>query len=368
MKVLHLVGAVEDNGGILSVIRSLHCANDGDEHSVWVNARYQELRRPALVYRRTRHLVGESHSHLRLLVSSLRSLPELRALIRAEPFDVLHGHTRGAFAVSAAVAVLWRRPVLFTNHTYGTRQNMYRWGSSLRHLYVSVLTPNMARHYGLTIDGKKVCMVSECCADRFFELPLVERQPPAVRPIRLVGLGNIVRWKNWHLILESLGALPPEVRSRFEFHHWGPLPQDSDCAQYHRELGAVIERCRLADICHFHGLSLNVETPLADADFFILPSTNEPCSVALIEALALGVPAIVSASGGNVDIVQPEHTGLLFRPDDVGSLTEALHRIARREIHPASPADIRNSVRHRTANRVAAEYRTHYLRVSSTRP
>ena len=46
---------------------------------------------------------------------------------------------------------------------------------------------------------------------------------------------------------------------------------------------------------------------VAAADWFVLPSTHEPCSVALIEALALGVPVIASASGGNVDIVQAAH-------------------------------------------------------------
>ncbi|MEI6355650.1 MAG: glycosyltransferase [Verrucomicrobiota bacterium] len=82
----------------------------------------------------------------------------------------------------------------------------------------------------------------------------------------------------------------------------------------------------------------------------------EPCSVALIEALALGVPVIASASGGNVDIVADGVTGCLFRPDDVEDLTAKLGAMVRGEIRPAAPEVSRESVRQRSASAVAEEY------------
>jgi glycosyltransferase involved in cell wall biosynthesis len=297
----------------------------------------------------------------------LRSLPELRRLLRAESFDVLHAHTRGGFAVAALVASLWRREVFFTNHTYGRRRAMYRHGSRLRWLRTIVLTPNMARYYGLEIDGRGVNLVSECCADRFFTLPLAARKPVAGRPIQLVGLGNVSPWKNWHLTLEALGSLRPDERARFEFHHWGPVPTDDGSRRYDQELGRARTRLGLEALCHFHGPSLNVETTLARADFFVLPSTNEPCSVALIEALALGVPAIVSASGGNVDILQPGRTGLLFAPESVRSLAEILRSLPKAADALATPDEIRESVRQRSATEVSAQYRSLYLHRSAAR-
>jgi glycosyltransferase involved in cell wall biosynthesis len=112
----------------------------------------------------------------------------------------------------------------------------------------------------------------------------------------------------------------------------------------------------LEALCFFHGLSLDVEDRLRTADWFVLPSTNEPCSLALIEALALGLPALVSGSGGNVDIVRPEQTGLLFEPGQVPSLTSALRRIARGETRMEPPSVIRESVRRRSATVVARQY------------
>jgi phosphatidylinositol alpha 1,6-mannosyltransferase len=83
--------------------------------------------------------------------------------------------------------------------------------------------------------------------------------------------------------------------------------------------------------------------------------------VALIEALALGVPALVSASGGNVDIVRDGVTGLLFEPDSIPALAARLGQIARGECRITSPEAVRESVHHRSASAVAAAYEAVYL-------
>lgn len=356
MKILHLLGATDDTGGILTVLRNLQMATagSGHQHVVWVNTAYKETRGPPLVYRRTHHLLAESPSHRQLLWGGLRSLGELRRLVREEGFDVLHGHSRGALVVCVGRALVWRQPVVFTNHAYARRLGLYRWAAGQRRLVTTVLTPNMARHYRLNTGPGGAQVVSECCADRFFGLPLVEAPP---RPRRvLVGLGNLVRWKNWHLLLEAIARLTPAERQRLEFHHWGVAPADPDSQEYAAELGQRVAGAGLQDVCRFHGLSLAVETVLRDAHWFALPSTNEPCSVALIEALALGLPALVSASGGNVDIVENGRTGLWFQPDDLEDLTRALRRILHDDLGLAPPSSIRDSVRHRSASVIAAQY------------
>ena len=86
------------------------------------------------------------------------------------------------------------------------------------------------------------------------------------------------------------------------------------------------------------------------------PKLQAMTKLALIEALALGVPVIASASGGNVDIVADGVTGCLFRPDDVEDLTAKLGAMVRGEIRPAAPEVSRESVRKRSASAVAEEY------------
>jgi glycosyltransferase involved in cell wall biosynthesis len=366
MRVLHLLGAAEDTGGILSVIRGLHLAAAGarGEHVVWVNRAYQETRQPALAYRRSRHLLDESPNHFNLLWRALRSLGELKQLLRCEPFEVLHGHSRGALPLAVVVSALWRRPVLFTNHAYAhSHLGLYRWAACRRLMHTSVLTPNMARHYGFSLAAPRFSVISECCADRFFAAPLAGRSGPGKAPLRLVGLGNLVGWKNWHLLLEALGELTEAERARLEFHHWGPTPQDAASLAYAQRLQEHVRGRHLGKVVFFHGLSLRVEEPLQQADWFVLPSTNEPCSVALIEALALGVPALASASGGNGDIIQAGVTGLLFTPGSADDLRDQLRFILAGKAQPASPERTRESVRHRSASSVAAQYSRVYERL-----
>jgi glycosyltransferase involved in cell wall biosynthesis len=366
MKVLHLLGADEDSGGILSVLRNLQSAAEdhGLKHAVLVHRRYREVRAPALTYHYNRWILQESPSHAGLLGRSAIGYLGVRRAMRAGGFDLAHAHSRGTLLVALALGSTTRWPALYTNHAFARRKGLYRWAARRRHLWSSVLTPNMARHYGMSTQGQGgVSVVSECCAERFFEIPPVEPRPiVADRPIRLVGLGNIVRWKNWHVLLEALAHLPENVRSRFVFDHWGPVPRDAACQEYRAVLAELARRAAPAQ-CHFHGQSLNVEEPLRQADWFVLPSTHEPCSVALIEALAMGLPVIVSRSGGNVDIVEADRTGVLFADLDSRDLARQLQRIVGGEIQPLAPGSIRESVRGRSATAVSAEYLALYRRM-----
>lgn len=261
------------------------------------------------------------------------------------------------------LAAVGGRRIVYTNHTYANRRWLYRGLARHPGFLTCVLTPNMLRHYGLTGVPGQVEVASECCADRFFELPLVTR-PSADARLRLVGVGNIVRWKNWHLLLQALALLGEAERRRIEFRHWGPVAQDDDSAAYDQELRALVRQHKLAEHASFLGPSRDLVADLKWADWFVLPSTNEPCSVALIEALALGLPALVSDSGGNVDIVQAGRSGLRFRPDDPADLAARLRDILAGAVIPAAPAVVRETVRARSASQVTAQYADIYRRVA----
>jgi glycosyltransferase involved in cell wall biosynthesis len=67
-----------------------------------------------------------------------------------------------------------------------------------------------------------------------------------------------------------------------------------------------------------------VEDILAQSDVFVLPSLHEPLGIAVIEAMAWGLPLIATAAGGILDLVQDGYNGLLVPPGDVASLAQAL--------------------------------------------
>jgi glycosyltransferase involved in cell wall biosynthesis len=59
-------------------------------------------------------------------------------------------------------------------------------------------------------------------------------------------------------------------------------------------------------------------------DVFAMPSLKEGLSVALLEAMACGLAAVASRSGGIVDAVDDGRTGILVAPGDAHSLAGAL--------------------------------------------
>lgn len=367
MKVLHLVGNREDTGGILSVIRSLQAATaEKCRHVVWVNQDYQEVRRPGLDYRRSPEAVDEEHSHLTLLARALRALPGLRRLLKSETFDVVHGHTRGAFPLILLLAASGFRRCVFTNHTYANRTGMYRRASRWEKVRWVFLSPNMARHYGVTPKPGHIEIISACCSDDYFSRPLrSSRTIDPDRPIRLVGLGNIVPWKRWDLALAGLLRLPEELRKRLQFTIYGPVTADAPSQAYAASFREMVHRSGLAQQLVIAGPTDRVPEVLAESDWYVVLSVNEPCSVALMEALAGGMPTLVSASGGNVDIVDPSVAGIRFKTDDVEDLSACLTRMILGQVTTGSPAQIRETVRSRSASEVAKQYLRIYQELAS---
>ncbi len=63
------------------------------------------------------------------------------------------------------------------------------------------------------------------------------------------------------------------------------------------------------------------------ADVFVLPSDFESFSYTLLEAMACGLACIATDVGGNRDLVEPEHTGLLVPGRNPALLAEAMLRL-----------------------------------------
>ncbi|MEO0249377.1 MAG: AMP-binding protein [candidate division WOR-3 bacterium] len=61
-----------------------------------------------------------------------------------------------------------------------------------------------------------------------------------------------------------------------------------------------------------------------EAHLFVLPTRGDCYSLAGIEAMAAGLPVILSKTGGTTDIIQDEVTGYLIPPGDANALTERL--------------------------------------------
>lgn len=65
----------------------------------------------------------------------------------------------------------------------------------------------------------------------------------------------------------------------------------------------------------------------ASADCLVNPSLYEGMPNVVLEAMASGMPVIASDVAGNADVVEHEHTGLLFPGQDASALAEAMRRM-----------------------------------------
>jgi len=64
---------------------------------------------------------------------------------------------------------------------------------------------------------------------------------------------------------------------------------------------------------------------------FCLPARSETFGVVVLEALACGLPAIVTSVGGMPDMVEDGVNGLLVQTEDARSVADAIERVARDE-------------------------------------
>jgi glycosyltransferase involved in cell wall biosynthesis len=91
-----------------------------------------------------------------------------------------------------------------------------------------------------------------------------------------------------------------------------------------RELAASLG---LAERVHFLGNRRDVPDLLGAMDIFVLPSHSEGVSLAVLEAMAAGLPVIVSEVGGLPEIVRHEENGLLIPPKDPEALAKSLAQL-----------------------------------------
>jgi glycosyltransferase involved in cell wall biosynthesis len=66
---------------------------------------------------------------------------------------------------------------------------------------------------------------------------------------------------------------------------------------------------------------------LPGLDALLHPASAEGLGVAVLEALAAGVPVVASAVGGILDVIEPDVHGLLVPPEDMGAWARAVERL-----------------------------------------
>ena len=94
-------------------------------------------------------------------------------------------------------------------------------------------------------------------------------------------------------------------------------------------LEAQAEALDLRKAVRFLGWRSDARRLLAALDLFVLPSDSEGTSVALLEAMAAGVPVVATAVGGTPSVLGKSGAGLLVPAGDTAALVQAMATMLR---------------------------------------
>lgn len=243
-------------------------------------------------------------SHLRSLVSSLRP-------------DLVHAHGyRGTLIGARAIR---GGTLITTSHGVivgaGVRTRVWEWAAirAMRRHPVTVACSDFVREWLIEhhIPAARVVTVHNGYAPPGFVKP-VPRKALGI-PQNHLGLfyaGRLVAGKGLETLITALAGLDGVGLA---IAGDGPLRAEL-------ELRAVEQKAAVT----FLGRVSPIEPYYAAADVAVLPSDMEAMPMALVEAAALGLPAVASAAGGIPEIVVDGETGYLTQPGDAGALRAAL--------------------------------------------
>jgi len=89
-----------------------------------------------------------------------------------------------------------------------------------------------------------------------------------------------------------------------------------------------VDARRLADVVEFAGWRHDLPAVYRSIDALVLSSVNEGTPVAVIEAMAAGLPVVATRVGGVPDVITDGKTGLLVESGAADSLAAAMRRLA----------------------------------------
>ena len=145
-----------------------------------------------------------------------------------------------------------------------------------------------------------------------------ELQIAAEAPV-LATVGRLTAIKNYALLLDAA----QRVTARFP----NLVVLLAGDGELRADLEAQAARLGISANLRFLGWRRDLPTIYAATDVFALTSRNEGTPVALIEAMAAGVPGVSTDVGGVGDVIASEAMGVRVATDDVAGFASAVERL-----------------------------------------
>jgi glycosyltransferase involved in cell wall biosynthesis len=262
---------------------------------------------------------------------SLKLVPELMKIIKKEKADVVHTHSSLSARIAARTLGV---PVVYTKHGMVRIPNAKgvipgRTGPfkrSFNRLFAKMFS-------------QKVIGVSQAICDELIESGIPEDMVVAIPngidleefkmtlredSVRskgpLVGtVARLDRSKALDVFLESAKIIvSSEPSTRFVIGGTGPLET---------ELKDKIKQLRLEGFVNMVGFVDDVPSFLNSLDVYVLSSDYEGLGLAILEAMACGLPVVATNVGGVPEVVLDGETGFLVPPRQPRTMAQAIVRL-----------------------------------------
>jgi glycosyltransferase involved in cell wall biosynthesis len=255
-------------------------------------------------------------------------LARLYRLIRQGDYDVVHLHTERAnfWLGFAALAARPERVVRAVHNTFDfrgflrLRRKLQR--RLLHHLgVIHVAVGANVQEVELRCYGLPTRLVPNWYDSRHFTPPSDEDRRSAREFLGvqdgetvLVSVGNCSQIKNHDALIRAVARLPVGAR---------PLYLHVGVEEPGRPERGLAETLGVAERVRFLGAVSDMRRVYSAADLFVMPSLHEGRSVAVLEALATGLPALLADVPGLRDLSDP-YPHLCYAEPSADSVTAAL--------------------------------------------
>lgn len=281
------------------------------------------------------------HLAIERKISPLRDLKVfwwLWKYFSSEKFELVHSMTPKAGLLAMLAAKLARTPCrmhTFTGQVWATRTGLWRYFLkyfdkvivfAANHVFTDshsqsdfLETEGVVKRGGARVAGPG--SISGVDSRRFSpddEVRTNLRQELGIplEAMVFISLGRITLEKG---VLDLVRAFVPLVNLYQDAYLIVAGPDEGQLAEHIREeVGGCLARLMLAPRV------VASERYLAAADVLVLPSYREGFGTVVLEAAAVGLPAIASRIYGLTDAVQDQVTGLLFPVGDISALSSAM--------------------------------------------
>ena len=265
---------------------------------------------------------------------NLIAFKQLIELMKKEKFDIVHCNTPvGGVYGRIAAKICGIKKVIYQAHGF----HFYKGASKLNwlvyypiekilaHLTDALITINfedydMSKKFKLRNKGKSYYVpgvgfdIESSKKINVSNTKIREKLGMSIDDIVCISAGELNNNKNNIIILEALNLLK---NSKVHYLLCGVGNLKEKLVQYSLENN-------LEKNVHFLGYRDDVKELLKVSDIFIMPSFREGLSRSIMEAMASGLPCVVSNIRGNKDLIENEKGGFLINPTDIEEFSKKI--------------------------------------------